>query len=812
MKMITRCWVAASAFVLAASFCSDVLAQKNVRVDVNRQTPVENALFAMPGNANAARRYAIPYRMNEEECTRVIVDEDFSAWVKGTEEQPDTVNLVSKSPYIDNSLTKRPGWSGYFLYQAGGVVAMTGMGGGAINTPLDDYSGDLTVTFRAKSISEKSTIIVSVARGDIWNPQPAGSPLECIENFTLTAEEGWKDFTFKFRNYYSDNDGFVQLNIPYRKVLIDDIKVVSEMTDFIAAPQIKPATDFNAGGFTANWGYVYFAENYELSVYQTVATGTDDLVIDEAFENAKYEDGVLTGVAEGLQFKSVELSENEGAGNSQGIIVSRDDAEITFVENGGNVKACSVWFKMMEGYPDASSILIEKWDGLCWSKMNSIALYTIYDGTDKGYLLDLSFDPLNPVYNLRLRFTNLEEDGMKLCMDSLHYETSPAAEHKFILKDKVVDGVSEQLEGLDPYGDYYYYVKSVNGDLSAISSPIYAFGLTTPVAKEATDVDSQGSYTANWEETPKASRYKVTNYRVYTANENMENYPILNEDFSKITTNATSENPEVLNNDFVVLNFDEYTENAGWTGSGNALANGMLGCYFSMGYSYIATPPMTLNNNSGNFRVTVKAYGYVGDILVIEGSSSKGDYSGFQPIGGGNSGLGTIVGTMNFTGGSANEVLKFYSYSGYPVFIDEIIVEQTLQKGDRVFSVHSVKNTQELSTRFSDLDTEGIDYAYDVTAYTERFGQECVSGTSNRVDVVFGGGVGMESPVMSEIFYADGKMFVSLSKSGVVNIFDMLGRLVKSVDCVAGENVFDFSGKGVYLVVADTMTHKVVVQ
>lgn len=816
MKNITKLFLAASLFTSAAIFCQDISAQRTINLNSLRKAS-ESGLMAMPGNNSISHRFNAPVRTaDENQHTRVIVDEDFSAWTKGSEAEPDTINVVSSAnPYIDNSLTKQPGWSGFYLYQAGGLVAITSSNGGAINTPIGDYSGDLTITFRAKAISKETAIIVNVARGDIWDPMTAGSPTECSKTFNLTAEEGWKDFTFKFKNYYSDNDGFVQINIPYRKALLDDIKVISEMTDFIAAPQIKPATQFTENSFTANWGKVEFADKYELTVYQEVAEGTDDFIMDEDFEKATSDGSSISGISESLILGSMEFSENEGADKSKCIIASNNNATIEFANNGGNMKECNLWIKVIQGTPESSHMTIETWDGIKWSEFNTVALRYFYDGTDNGYSVNIyTADPLYPVYGLRAKFGMIEEEGIKLCLDSLHYVTMPPAEHKFILENETVETTEKVIENLDPDGNYYYYVKSVNGDLSAISSPIYAFGLSKPVVKEATDIDRRGGYTANWEKTPKAVRYEVTNYAVFTSDKDMENYAVLSEDFSKIDSDATPDNPEFLNNDFEILNLDQYTSGIGWTGGGNTIAKGMLGFYYSMGYAHISTPPMTLNNDNGNFRVTITAYGYADDALMVEGSSSTGDYTGFKFISQDGSEAGFATQTLNFTGGSANEVLKFSSYNGYPIFIDEIIVEQNLKQGDRVFTTHSINNVdngEENSTRFSGLDIEGIDYAYDVIAYTEKMGVECASQPSERMNVPFHKSISMET-ANTNIIYTDGKLYITLPEAEVVKVYDVLGRTVMTKECIEGENVFDFHGNGVYIVVAGDTTHKIIVK
>lgn len=85
--------------------------------------------------------------------------------------------------------------------------------------------------------------------------------------------------------------------------------------------------------------------------------------------------------------------------------------------------------------------------------------------------------------------------------------------NEYAFQDREVEGTSAEVRELDPYSDYYYTVKAKAGDLvSAESNPVFAIGISTPLPVAARDITPEG-FTANWERTPKATRYEVSFYK-----------------------------------------------------------------------------------------------------------------------------------------------------------------------------------------------------------------------------------------------------------------------------------------------------------
>ncbi|MGN1172926.1 MAG: haloacid dehalogenase-like hydrolase, partial [Muribaculaceae bacterium] len=219
----------------------------------------------------------------------ILINEDFSLFTAGSEETPDTECLCLldgsvDSPKIDSKYTQQSGWTGGRVYQAGGVAALIPLADGlsaVLNTPYCDYSGNLTVTFRMKSIdpSGRTFFFLNCLRNGIDIPK------DCIDKdgkyvyykYNLKNEEGWKEFTVEFNNCSADADDFLQFNC-YGQVLLDDFKVVAH-NDFIAAPRLRDAKDFTYDGFTATWDKMRVAESYDVKAYYKKTQRPDDIVI-----------------------------------------------------------------------------------------------------------------------------------------------------------------------------------------------------------------------------------------------------------------------------------------------------------------------------------------------------------------------------------------------------------------------------------------------------------------------------------------------------------------------------------------------------
>ena len=85
----------------------------------------------------------------------VLVNEDFSAWENGTEQEPEFGEMMGtyENPAIDPFYMHGQQWQGYKCYQAGGTCALRTfdpMSSAYIQTPKGDWSGSVHISFLAK--------------------------------------------------------------------------------------------------------------------------------------------------------------------------------------------------------------------------------------------------------------------------------------------------------------------------------------------------------------------------------------------------------------------------------------------------------------------------------------------------------------------------------------------------------------------------------------------------------------------------------------------------------------------------------------
>lgn len=123
----------------------------------------------------------------------VIVSEDFAKFTEGSIENPSPKDVADEyTTYIPAELMQKEGWTGAAIHQAGGCCFVSNytsewdIEDGYLNTPLGDYSGKITIKFRARSQKKYDTsahIYVNVAfrsetlGGTILSYQTNGRPI-----------------------------------------------------------------------------------------------------------------------------------------------------------------------------------------------------------------------------------------------------------------------------------------------------------------------------------------------------------------------------------------------------------------------------------------------------------------------------------------------------------------------------------------------------------------------------------------------------------------------------------------------------------
>lgn len=374
----------------------------------------------------------------------------------------------------------------------------------------------------------------------------------------------------------------------------------------------------------------------------------------------------------------------------------------------------------------------------------------------------------------------------------------------YVLENYSVNENFYEVSGLDENTDYFYSVIAKKGDLlSDVSREVAVIGLIPTVSEAPTEI-MKNSFVANWQRTPKADGYIISNYQTYESDAD-EAYVLLKEDFSLVDVDATPENPEEFPSKTTV-SLDPYTAAAGWLFSGALrLANGMVG-----GYGWqatVQTPVLTLNNGGGEYEVSLRAWCEKGKDLIVQADEEVKtvtfDETGFK--------------LLNFTmkNGQEKDHLRFATTAGNIYFIDELEIKQNLKKGDKVTSLNCnllVEKGDETSCKVADLDCEKYTYYYIVGAYRHINGNVIYSEDSAPQNVLYdptylnktverGEGVWVENNTIRIVCdrYAD------------LNVYNASGMLVAARRHVTGSIGINDLASGVYIVRIDRKCYKVVV-
>lgn len=714
-------------------------------------------------------------RPNKASATQrdILIDEDFSNVTGGSMETPDTTKFLASSYYepgifIDPSMTKDGTWAGESVYAAGGALYLktyNPMIYAALMTPLGDYSGEITLTFKVKAmpcwivynedpetgeeiwgLSRGSTIGVQVCRGGYTSSKLADTDLEDGYGYYTTRlyeNQGWTEIELHFNNYSGDSDGYICF-FTEGAVLIDDIKVTSAPT-FLAAPKVVGVTDFQADRFTIEWQPLRKAFEYYVDLYKMVYTSDTDGAFAEDFEN-------YTAPQEGWAVTSSEISPDKGMEGSKAIVLHDRDT-LTTPENGATYKAMDFYLKFVTHYDDPYMSMGTVYvDGLTESGWKTVAyIYASYfiDG-DIVKLSDEIYGFANAYKAIRIRPGDME-DGEYILVDNIGITTNRPSRLERVFGENssdwgddsndtyydYTDGTSYTFTGLDSETEYYYSVRGHYVFTFSDKLIYHAFGVCTPEALPASNIDSQGSFTANWDKAPKATGYTVEMFGLTEVEEDNPDFILLEETFDKIDDGVTSatdwRSPDKLGNNGDIR-LDQYTTLPGWTGVGNTIAQGMLGCESSMYVLTEVVTPEIYVGNDDEIRVYVKAYGDAGDqlILRVDGTSY------YVPFELANDGTGYINGTYSLPVKSESTQVMMFTYNYGAFMLDEIRFTQSVKKGDVVITAIETADTDSETTSymFTNLDDYGFDtYGYYVTSHFEFEGKSTTSEPSNTVVV-----------------------------------------------------------------------------
>ncbi len=765
----------------------------------------------------------------------ILVEEDFALFTEGSEDNPQGIDDCISSAYdIDTKYFKNgtKGWVGIGVTQAGGCCHLLPEYNCMIQTPQMDMSGTMTIKFRAKSSQNynKPMLAVSICNGSDEAP-------DIIKSFKATLKnDEWTEFSFTFRNTYGGKDCMVQFYNMRYGVLIDDIEI-SVLHDLLAYPIALPASDFTYDGFTANWEEVARADQHLLSVFRyKEIPGAEEKEFFQFFNGLHNTNGTLNDNARIPTGWTLDLGEEKqvydaifdpeavAVGNYSLRFDSKTDT-IVMPDNGCKLASLKFDARSLGGLVEipgygwfgGGSVRFAGWDGYRWVKP-SVSWQV--DKPDGFKTIDMTEDVAGKYYTVKIYVTgftdSLDGEPVEVAIDNFEWTTMPEEECEYALKDEPVEGGRKVLTGLDPYADYYYTVKcrnTVNGmESGAPQSCIDAFGVSAPVVREPSDIDRRGSYTANWDETPKATAYEVNHLEVYKAPTAVEAYPVLKQDFSNIQTSATVKNPVAMYTNVKLESLDDsgFTDRLGWYGYLWGIANGALGVVGVPDYGLggeLQTPELSLANNGGKCHVKITVYGPNGDYLYVVNRLGGGlliQLSGeFETYEGDIEGCGD------------KEIIALYTQKAGDFFIRDIEITQNLEAGDEVVELIDLPETDINSYRFQGLSkNENKNYAYEVYAIYRRINGTRYSDCSERMSVEFeqNNVETISESSDTKIGTVHNAIAVLLNEEQMIEVYDLSGRLVASANGIAGLNIIETDANGLYIVKAGKATAKVMIR
>lgn len=785
----------------------------------------------------------------------VVIDEDFSGFTDGTEDNPSTAtmlddmgNFVNKSalkPYSEALSYKQ--WGGAGIFSAGGCLAIAN--GMFLNTPAGDMSGEVTLTFRARlskaggSTTLNALKLMFISRSSLVDYE--------VKFYNLTDE--WQTFTYTSTLGEFEHSGF-QFYSMYASniILVDDIRLEQTRTS-IPAPKVHEAENMTDTSFKAVWNKSIEADHYLLSVF-TKNESNELMTVSEGFDNIKADDkgnidAASPNYPEGWEFAwkdddlSNHIAKGEGAGkdNKQAVrLIDTGDA-ITTPYCPEGIKSLKFWVKAEanDGQPKFSSIMFTVNFGKgVYTVDNYINIPDMFTPEHRnGYYFDLTetLSAFDKIYSVKIEYIREEDDKTTILFDDFSYTTNKPTTYNYVLKDQKVeqqdneDGtVGFEVNGLDPDTDYTYSVKSVNSDFTSVASDeqeVYAVSI--PTALPATNITAN-SYTANWTSHKKVDFYRVDQLQQTVIDKDTKDYVMLDEDFSKVTSSLTE--ADLLKGSYDegertsgYMPLDDITKIAGWKASSTVRVNGWLGGNEAKQGSgtiagAIVTPTIDLSHNEGACNISLRVWGSEGDWLIIQGSNPASLATIEFPKGG-----GIVEKTITMPLCTSKEQLTFYS-NNYKVFlIDYIKITQDVKAGDKVTTITGSVLTEDADTKSMVMTnpgfSDGHDVLYRVTAMRyDKDSQESHKyySTSTPSDLMLvknpnPSGIGSVEAAAENVAGVEGGIVVNAANATTVNVFNLSGQLVASKACGNG-HAFMSVAPGVYVVKTNSTAAKVVVK
>lgn len=766
----------------------------------------------------------------------VIVDEDFSKLTAGSEESPDTEPLLDEKGDIkDESLfntydeTCTKPWGGYAMYAAGGCLAVKN--GGFVNTPTGDYSGKLRMTCRIRLISGQS----SLSNTDLDIILLRRSVLTDFKRVTIKLTEEWQNITFEADNgWFSDCmiQFFTMENFDY---LIDDI-YIEHTVNSIEPPKAQEPVTQGDYAFIAKWTPTDTADEYLLSVFSKKENPEKDFLFEEFDEISSMNDGthineMNANMPEGWDINLVQYGNKQHLFCEEGYFSSGkqslclDDPK-DYIETKRlkyPIKQVRFWLKVddreMPFDTYSSSIMsVQALTDTGWSDWVYISVEAARKLSGKDNVIDITehIGDINDIYAIRLSYDKADGDKCILAIDDVDIVSPGTPINEFLFEDKVIPGRSTDSYHVtvsDRDKTYFYHVKARNSNFtSATSQEIEVYDVHDPEALPATDITAN-AYTANWDCGSKADYFLINQRITKKADKDYPEYIVIEEDFSKVKSYGTPENPENSEPSEGYVSIDEYTQIPGWSAISMLKADGMLGGTSEV-YPYsagaIRLPKMDLSNNDGNCEVTLRVYGQAGDYILIQGVGTTTLNSIYFE----ETGMQEAVLPMQFC--TSEEQFTIYSGSYSPFLVDYVKVTQSVKQGDAICITTGAIEVQDPNARFSRIENvqfvPGYELQYNLSAFRLRNGNPNDIWQSWPSDYITVTPTTTIIPTKKNenscITTSRGTINVSLDQSDIIRIYDLTGRIVKTVNCPSGKSTIAIP-PAIYVVNINNITTKI---
>ena len=755
-----------------------------------------------------------------EEGWHTIVNEDFANLTEGSEEAPSDAMLQGEDFYVSDGILSADGYSGYGLHPAGGCLAIIPQGQAFLNTPQVNMEGLIHVRFKARTYDGIRPITIVPCMDGIGTP----TQIAAHESLRLFDSDGWVTRDYYFYNP-NDADSFIQISTTSYSAsagfLIDDL-LIEVNPNYIPPVENLVASGFTKNGFKASWEGQYLADSYLVSLYKETPVSESSRTANYDFENLSIgEDGTLQGLDEGLTAHLSHPSVAEGE-TGKAVTFTRHEDYIEFAETGGRITEFSFdQSTLMGDNPLAwgASIDILGWDGTKWiGILYNMASYGEPNHYDLGGWEDEEPGPYETEESMfrglykKIRIKSGSNNyGVQTLIDNVHIEYTPDARMETVVADRRLDaGTTEaQFDEYDPEARYYVGVKSASDAYTGEETLVEAYGIAAPVACQAEDV-TENDFTAKWESADKAVAYLLTTYDCLKADRQINGFAVLNDDFSKADTGTDDfSNPVNIGGNDAFASLDEYTKRPGWIGYGAVAVNGWIGCkgFFIPGVYALQTPDLSLDNGGGDYTVTFKIKGKEGASIAVLSTDVTGMSDPLPDD------QEHIV-TVEMVSGRSHDYLTFASSNGSGFFISEVTVSQNLNEGDIVMESREAVELAPgvLSHKVVFPETGTTLRGYDVLAARSDYKRKAVSDYSNPILVTDGSGV-EDAEIDKSMFSIDGRhVTVTLVEATRVEMYDIAGNRIVSVDCVPGINDFNLPAEGVYILRIGDATYKMMVK